>query len=354
MPAPLPMAVIGAGAIGRRHIDVAIDSPAVDLTAIVEPQAEARAALTARGLPAVADMGDVPAHVRAAVIATPTQDHCASALAALDRGWAVLVEKPIAASVDQARRMIAAAARAGLPLIVGHHRRCHPFSQAARAALEDIGEPVALQGMWSLRKHDSYFDAEWRRRPGAGPLMTNLSHEADLLEFFFGRITEVSALLSSARRGLGIEDTAALAFRHENGALGSFVMTDAGASPWSFESASSENPDIAGSGEDYIRISGTRGALTFPSLTRWEASGPGEVEWSRPLTRRTGPEFEKVDPLAEQIARFARHVAGHSDTVLCSGDAGTRALAVSLAAALSGREGRAISPGDVPGDFTGI
>lgn len=354
MPTPLPLAVIGAGSIGRRHIEVAMACGDVDLAAVVEPAPDQRAALAAKGLPVCADIADVPGRVRAAVIATPTGDHCASALAALERGWAVLVEKPIAATLNEAREMLAAADRAGLPLITGHHRRCHPFSQAARAALAEIGDPVAVQGMWSLRKHDTYYDAEWRRKPGAGPLLTNLCHEVDLLHFYFGEITEVSALLSSARRGFEIEDTAALAFRFGNGALGSFIMSDAGASPWSFEAASHENPEIAGSDEDYIRISGTAGALAFPSLTRWGSAAPGEIEWSKPLRRHPGPAFARVDPLLEQIARFAALVAGDADDVLCTGQAGMTALQISLAAALSGRLGKPLAAGDVPGDFTGI
>lgn len=354
MAAPLPVAVIGAGSIGRRHIDVVQACPSTILAVVIEPQAEQRERLAGAGLPVAARIDDAPAQVRAAIIATPTPAHYMATLSCLARGWAVLVEKPIAATLDEAREMIAAAEDADLPLVVGHHRRCHPFSITARAALDQIGNPVGVQGLWSLRKHAAYFDAEWRKQPGAGPLMTNLSHEIDLLHFLLGGITEVSALLSSARRGLAIEDTAALALRLENGVLGSFLMSDAGASPWAFEAACGENPAIAASGEDYLRITGTAGALAFPSLTRWGGSGSGEVEWSKPLARSDGPGFSAVDPLQEQIARFAAVVAGGEDDVLCSGRDGLRALEMTLAAALSGRDGRPVRAGSVPGDFNGV
>lgn len=354
MAAPLPIAVVGAGSIGQRHIGVSQTSDAVDLVAVVEPHDALRARLADQGLPMVAAIDEVPASVRAVVIATPTQDHHPSTLACFDRNWAVLVEKPTAGTLDDARALIAAADRAGLPFFTGHHRRCHPFSVAAREALAEIGDLVGLQGLWSLRKHDTYYDADWRRKPGAGPLLTNLSHEIDLLRFFVGEITEVTTLLSSARRGLEIEDTAAMAFRFDNGALGSFLISDAGASPWSFEAATSENPAIAGSGEDYIRIAGTAGALAFPSLTRWGRSGPGEIEWSKPLARHDGSRFAKVDPLLEQVDRFAKVVGGGSDNVLCTGEDGLRALEMTLAAALSGTTGRPVRAGEVPGDFTGV
>ncbi|MBS8225106.1 Gfo/Idh/MocA family protein [Vannielia litorea] len=354
MTAPLPLCIIGAGSIGMRHVEVATASPHVDITAVVEPHAPRRAELAAQGLTAVTTLDEVPAETRAAVIATPTNDHAASAQACHSRGMAVLVEKPAAATLDEARALVAEAEATGLPLFTGHHRRCHPFSIAAREALSEVGDLVGVQGLWSLRKHDTYFNTPWRRAPGAGPLLTNLTHEIDLLRFFVGDMTEATALLSSARRGFVIEDTAALAFRFAGGALGSFLISDAGASPWSFEAASHENPAIAGSGEDYLRIVGTTGALAFPSLTRWGRSGPGEIEWSRPLARTPGPAFERIDPLLAQIGRFAHVANGGEDSVLCTGADGIAAMEMTLAAALSGKSGKPITPAEVPGDYTGV
>ncbi len=353
MTVPLPLCVIGAGSIGMRHIEVAQASAAVELTAVVEADADRRAVLAGQGLPVAPAIDAVPPHTRAAVIATPTGDHRDSALAAVSRGWGIIVEKPLAGTLDDARAVIAAAQAAGVPLFTGHHRRCHPFSLAARDAIAEIGEPVGVQALWSLRKHDTYYDVPWRRAAGAGPLMSNLSHEIDLMRFLMGDMVEVSALVSSARRGLVIEDTAALALRFANGAVGSVLMSDAGASPWSFEAASFENPAIAGSGEDYLRFTGTLGALAFPSLTRWGRSGPGEVEWSKPLARGAGPQFDRIDPLLAQIDRFAAVMAGRADDVLCTGQDGLAALEMTLATALAGKERRSVRAGDVPGDFDG-
>ena len=337
-----------------RHVEVAQLSERIALTAIVEPVESRRAELAKMGLHAVATIDDVPSDTRACIIATPTQDHAVSGHAALARGWAVIVEKPAAATLGEARALVADAEARNIPLFTGHHRRCHPFSMAARGALAEIGDMVGVQGLWSLRKHNTYYDAEWRRQPGAGPLMTNLTHEIDILRFFVGEMTEVSALTSSARRGFVIEDTAALAFRFENGALGSFLISDAGASPWSFEAASYENPSIVGSGQDYIRIVGTEGSLEFPSLTRWGRSGPGEIEWSKPLARVAGPAFEKVDPLLVQIERFAAVVDGAKDDVLCTGADGIAAMEMTLAAALSAKTGHPVTAGHVPDDYRGV
>lgn len=354
MTRPLPLTIIGAGSIGQRHIGVAQTCAAVDLVAVVEPNEALRSTLAQQGLPMVANIDDAPNSTRAAIIATPTPDHAQSTLHCFDKGWAVLVEKPTAHTLEAANDLVRQADTKGLAFFTGHHRRCHPFTIAAREELAKLGDLVGVQGLWSLRKHTSYYDAPWRRQPGAGPLMTNLSHEVDLLHFLVGEIIEVTTLLSSARRNLPIEDTAAMAFRFANGALGSMLMSDAGASPWSFESGSYENPAIVGSGEDYLRFTGTDGALAFPSLTRWGRSDEAEIEWSKPLLRHDTPTFARVDPIHEQLIRFARVAQGGQDDVLCTGTQGARALEITLAAALSGRDGRPVRQGQVPGQFTGV
>lgn len=354
MTAPLPLCVIGAGSIGARHIEVALASAATTLTAVVEPSPERRESLATQGLPVVAEISQVPDLTRAAIVATPTAAHLPCTMQALDRGWSVLCEKPFAGSVDEGRAMIARAQALDLPLFTGHHRRCHPFSQAARAAVQELGAPVGIQGFWSLRKHDSYYDAQWRRQPGHGPVMSNLSHEIDLLQFFFGSVQEVTALTSNARRGFVIEDTAALALRFDNGALGSFLVSDAGASPWAFEAATDENPAIASSGEDYLRITGTDGSLAFPSLTVWRGGDGATAEWRSPLHRQSPSAYQKVDPLLVQLERVASVIEGRQDDVLCTGEDGLAALEMTLAVALSGQRQTSVARGAVPGDYRGI
>ncbi|PYG28296.1 Gfo/Idh/MocA family protein [Pelagimonas varians] len=353
MTAAIPLCVIGAGQIGMRHIEVAQALPSVDLTGVVEPDPSRRATLVAQGLPVVAQIADLPLHTKAAVIATPTPQHFSAARAAFERGLAVLVEKPTGATLNEARMLIDQAKSLGLPLFTGHHRRCHPFSSAARDILPKIGQPIGVQGFWSLRKHDTYYDVPWRCAPGAGPLMTNLSHEIDLLRFLFGDIVETSAFLSHAARNLQIEDTATLNLRFSSGSLGSFLISDAGASPWAFEAACGENPDLAVSGQDYIRATGTQGALAFPSLTLWQGSDGTATDWKHPLVRVKGAEFAAIDPLQEQMRRFAAVVDGGEDNILCSGDDGLAALEISLAATLSGQTGMPVRTGSVPGDYTG-
>jgi predicted dehydrogenase len=349
----IPLCIIGGGSIGFRHMSVAAASEHIELTAVVEPFDARRKELMAMGLPAVASVEDVPKHTKGTVIATPTQDHANSAHAALDRGWAAVVEKPVTGTIGEGRALCEAADRLDLPLFTGHHRRCHPFSIAARDHLRKIGDIVSLQGLWSLRKHDAYYDVDWRRKAGAGPILTNLSHEIDLLRFFAGEIESVSAMTSNATRGLEVEDTASVNFRFANNVLGSFLISDAGASPWSFVAATGENPDLAFSGQESIRIIGTQGAVSFPSLTRWHGDGTQTVDWRRALIESAGPHFDKVDPLLVQIERFAHVVGGGQDALLATGRDGLKTLEITLATLLSAQHNKTVSLGQVPDDFNG-
>jgi len=324
----VPLCIVGGGSIGMRHIGCAVASSAVTLTAVVEADETRRADLIAQGLPAVADFNDVPRSTRAAVIATPTPAHAQVATACLDKGWAVLVEKPLTHTLAEAEALCQKAAALGLPLLTGHHRRCHPFVAAAQKQLETLGDLIAIQGIWCLRKHDSYYDQPWRREPGAGPIMTNLSHEIDLLHCLAGDIDEVATMTANAARGHAVEDTTAVSLRFASGALGSFLMSEAAVSPWAFEAATGENPAIAVRGGDPLRFMGAAGAMGFPSLQGWGASQGNPPDWQHPLLEQDGPVCAPVDPIAAQLDRFAAVADGKSDDLLATGADGLRSMRV--------------------------
>ena len=342
--AELPLCVVGGGNIGARHATVALTAKGVRLTAVAEPDETRRNDLRQQGLPVVASLADVPPETAAAVIATPTPDHCQSGLTALENGWAVLVEKPVTQTLEDSERLCRASEQAGLALFTGHHRRSHPSTALMRDQLPEIGRLVAVQGLWSLRKHDSYYDVKWRREKGAGPILTNLSHELDLLRLMAGEIEEITALTSSATRKLEIEDTCAMTIRFASGALGTFLISDAGASPWAFEAATGENPGIAWTGQDSVRFIGTQGALSFPSLTRWGAGEPGEIEWSKPLQKTPGPTLTCVDPIEVQLERFARAMNGQNEPLLATGRDGQATLAATVATIRAAETGQPVGP----------
>ena len=121
------LAVIGAGQFGKNHCRVVHESGRAQLCAVVDTDA-ARAAESAALYNAepLADARGLAGRADAAIVAVPTTAHEAVALALIEAGIDVLVEKPIAGDLDAADRMVAAAARHGRILQVGHLERFNP------------------------------------------------------------------------------------------------------------------------------------------------------------------------------------------------------------------------------------
>ena len=126
--AEIRIGLIGAGAMGRNHARVIRTFENARLVAVAD--ADERAARLAAGV-GVASYGDPVAllddeRLHAVIIATPTTTHAALAIAALARGIAVLVEKPLAPTVDEAVAILDAARETGAPVAVGHVERHNP------------------------------------------------------------------------------------------------------------------------------------------------------------------------------------------------------------------------------------
>jgi predicted dehydrogenase len=134
----LRMAVIGTGALGRHHARILSQMPGVELVAVadVNPGAAAASAELCR-TSSTSDYRELLGGVQAAVVAVPTSAHRHVAGDFLAAGADVLVEKPIAASVDEARELVELARRHTALLAVGHVERFNPALAAARPLVDD-------------------------------------------------------------------------------------------------------------------------------------------------------------------------------------------------------------------------
>ncbi|MGI5132243.1 Gfo/Idh/MocA family protein [Pseudonocardia sp. CA-107938] len=339
------IAVVGAGLIGRRHIEELVASTEADLTAVVDPGPAGPVLAAQHGVPlhhSLAELlaGDRPDGV---ILATPNRMHVDGGLECVAAGVPVIVEKPIGDSIDGATRLVEAGDRAGVPIMTGHHRNHSPVMAAARAAVASgaLGDIVAVTGTALFHKPDGYFDVNdgWRRRPGGGPILLNLIHDVNCLMSLAGDIVRVQATTSSATRGFPVEDTAAMVFTFANGALGTFLLSDTAASPRSWEQTSGENADYpTHPDEDCYHLAGTRGSLSVPSLRLRDY--PGERSWYEPFRTSTIPVVHG-DPLANQIAHFADVIRGTAEPV-CSGRDGLAALRVVDAVLEAARTARAV------------
>lgn len=132
----LRLAVVGVGVFGKNHLRVIRDNPGAHLAGVfdIDP-GKAHAAAQQYGCPVFSALDDLRGNVDAAIIATPTHTHADVGCRLLEHGIHLLVEKPIAADLESARRLEAAAAQSGRILQVGHLERFNPAVQALQGLL---------------------------------------------------------------------------------------------------------------------------------------------------------------------------------------------------------------------------
>jgi len=312
--------LIGAGQFGRRHLETIRNEPQCELAGVADP--------AYKGEKAYADYREMLEREQpdGVIIATPNALHVPAGLACVERRVPMLVEKPIAETVAASNELVAAAERARVPLLVGHHRRYNPILEKAREVVQGggIGRLTAVAALWLLQKPADYFDVAWRREPGGGPLLINAIHDIDDLRFVCGEIGQVRAITSNCARELAVEDSAAVALRFANGALGTLTVSDAVAAPWSWELASGENPVYPPQEESCYFFSGTEGALAVPRMALFSY---GEKKgWYAPLTKKT-LDVRREDPQPRQLRHFCRVIRGEEAPRIDGADA-TRTLAV--------------------------
>src|SRR5947207_11271846 len=189
--------VVGAGLIGRRHLSILKDDPALEVAGIADPSPEAVAYARENGFRHFADAEALIDKTKpdGVIVANPNALHRATALACIARRIPTIVEKPIADTIADALAIVEAAAKANVPVLTGHHRRHNPVMQAARdfVASGALGTIVAATGTWLHRKPDDYYDVAWRRETGGGPILINAIHDIDCLRMVVGEIDTVLA-----------------------------------------------------------------------------------------------------------------------------------------------------------------
>ncbi|HVV63249.1 MAG TPA: Gfo/Idh/MocA family oxidoreductase [Pseudolabrys sp.] len=209
--ATLRVGVIGVGVMGSNHARVFSDLPGVTLVGIADPDPAHRdfvsRTLGCNGYENVAGLLD--AGVDAVSIAAPTHLHHDIALTCIRNGTHVLVEKPIASSVEEGRAIIAAAHRAGVTLMVGHVERFNPAVEAIKDAIR--GEDILSIAITRVGPFPP-------RMSNVGVVIDLAVHDIDLIRWFTNSdITEVQPQLSNAVAER--EDIALLQFRTASGVL---------------------------------------------------------------------------------------------------------------------------------------
>ncbi len=346
---PTRIAVAGAGYIGQAHMAAAAASDTVSLCAVVDPAPSARAITEKYKVPHYASLTDLLENDRPGgiVLATPNSLHLAHAKVCMDAGIAILLEKPITATMEEAHLLLTHQAAAQSVILIGHHRAHSPIMAKAREVVQSgqLGKLVAVMGSALFFKPDHYFDeAPWRKESGAGPILLNLIHDIHNLRLLCGEITAVQAFTSHATRDFAVEDTVAINLRFASGALGTFVLSDTAASANSWEQTSQENKAYPSyDDEDCYVISGTQGTLSIPTMRIKSYAKEEDRSWWKPLQCHT-VQLTRSDPITHQMEHFGAVVRGEVPPLVSAFD-GMQNLRITQAIKQSAQTGQVIQTG---------
>jgi predicted dehydrogenase len=207
----LRLGVVGVGVMGGNHARVLAEMAGVDFVGVVDPDRKQRERV-ARTL-GCGEFADLDALIHAGVdavsIAAPTHLHHDLALTCIAHGIHVMVEKPIAPTVEEGRAIVAAARRAGVTLMVGHVERFNPAVESIKRAIKDqdiLSIAITRVGPFPPRMSN------------VGVVIDLAVHDIDLIRWFTdSEIVEIQPQLSSAVAER--EDIALLQFRTASGVL---------------------------------------------------------------------------------------------------------------------------------------
>jgi predicted dehydrogenase len=300
--------VVGVGSLGFHHARLLAQLDAAHLVGVWDTNAARLQEVTAQlGIPAAASLDALLAQAAACIIAVPTVAHEAVAVAALEHGVHVLIEKPIAPSLDAADRILDAARRSAARVQIGHVER---FNGALRA-----GEPYLQAPLF----------VECHRLAPFGPRGTDVAVVLDLMIHDLDLVLELVGSEATDVRAIGVPvltphvDIANARLEFANGAVA--LITASRISRDRTRTLRIYQPT------GYFSLDLARGEGHFYRLKDgWQSMGAQRMEEIVEHMRVTAPEAE---PLKLELESFVRAVRAEGE-VAVTGAAGAHALRLAL------------------------
>jgi predicted dehydrogenase len=304
--------VVGVGSLGFHHARILAGMPDVTVTGVWDTRADRLAEVAAEhGVPAASSLDALLDAVDACVIAVPTEAHEEVAVAALNRGIHVMIEKPLAPTLAAADRILEAAKTSGSLVQTGHVER---FNGVLRAVEPYVGELLFVES---------------HRLAPFGPRGTDVAvvldlmiHDLDLvLSLIPARVANVAAV------GVGVltasTDIANARLEFEGGAVANLTASRISLERMRkirfFQRSGYISLDLAAGTGEYLRLKGAP----------FEPGRPLAAGRLEDVVERVSLSGDGREPLGVELERFAAAVRGESP-VAVSGEDGRRALAVAL------------------------
>ncbi len=338
------LGILGAGNISDTHVRAVRLLPGVAVSAVYSPTlASARRLADSSGSAAYDDISRFLAHAPLDIVAigSPSGLHAEHAIAAIERGLHVLVEKPLDISTARVDAIIAAAERRRVHVGVFFQDRLKPDIARVKVLIDHqrLGTPVMASGRvkWH-RRHEYYGASRWRGTlalDGGGALMNQGIHTVDLLQWMFGPVASVAATIATRLHTIESEDTAAAVLTFRSGAVGVI------------EAATSVYPGYA----RRLELTGSEGTLIIEQDTLVAADlrseGSEAVAAAPPPSDGSVGTATVADatPHARVIADFVKAIQ-FGRTPMCDAREGRKSVAIVEAIYYSARTGRAVGVGE--------
>ena len=225
--------IVGVGSIGKRHIAVLDADPNCEIVGICDlDESKLSEQAELYHVKAFTDYKTMLAEIDADVInvVTPHALHTAMSIEALDRGFHVLVEKPMALTSEDCQKMIDAAERNNKKLWVVKQNRYNVPIRLAKDAIDKgrLGKIFMIKCDILWNRYQGYYDdSPWRGKleEEGGALFTQASHFVDLLVWWCGDVTDVRGYMETQNHNIQTEDSGAAVLNFDSGTIGSLVWT---------------------------------------------------------------------------------------------------------------------------------
>lgn len=322
---PIGVAIIGAGMVAHTHVSALQAIASAHICGVYSRGREkVQAFARQHGLAVYAQFSDVLADpsVDAVVICLPPGSHAEFCIAAAKAKKHVIVEKPIAVSVEKARTMIAACRENGVKLSVIFQNRYTPAACQVKKALEAgvLGRLILADAYvkW-YRSADYYQSNAWRgtlAMEGGGALINQAIHTIDLLQWLLGGVKSVSGMVRTTTHAIEGEDLGVATVEFINGALGVIEGSTA----------------ILPSAKERIELHGQKGTIILEggNIREWKVAGMDEAAYVAPEPISYGvtnsPAISPVNHQA-QLTEILDALQ-HGREPLVSGEEGLKALAI--------------------------
>ncbi len=316
------IAVVGVGLVGGWHVRALSGASNAVLCAVVDVRPDINRIAEKYNVPAFSDVATMLTTVKpdGVVVATPNALHVQGAVACIRHGVPVLVEKPLAPDISDCAQIIEASETYNIPVLTGYFRRYNPLVSTAKDCISAgaLGRIVSVHCHFWVHKQDAYFDAIWRTQSQGGPLHINLPHDIDLLHYFIGDITSVTAIGSNKNRHFDAIDTGVVLCTFACGALGTLNISDTIPAPWSWELTSGDNVVYPNTQNAYCMIGGTEASLELPKNRIWYYKG--DKNWYTPISTDTLTIPHNQDSLVTQMEHFSDVISGTSPPKITATD----------------------------------